>query len=76
MPKETRQASADEIEVTPAMEMAGMLALDKYDPDFNDRETAARVYREMEVVRRGIGAKACSDVQPPELPFQSNDQDR
>jgi hypothetical protein len=73
----TRQASAEDIEVTLAMEMAGMLALDAYDPDFNDRETAVRVYRDMERVRRATRAraKACSGARPSEPLSQSIDRD-
>jgi hypothetical protein len=67
-----RQASADEIAVTPAMEMAGMLELDGYDPEFNDRETVVAVYRAMEMVRRTGPAGACSDARLPERPGQSS----
>jgi hypothetical protein len=44
--QEARQAS-DEIEVTPEMIEAGALALLHFDPGWNDRETAIRVFRAM-----------------------------
>jgi hypothetical protein len=50
-----RQASGDDdgIEVTPEMVEAGVEALYGFDPGFTDPETAARVYRAMEMARRG-----------------------
>jgi hypothetical protein len=44
----SRQAS-DEIEVTPEMIEAGVLALLHFDPGWNDAETAVRVFRAMKV---------------------------
>jgi hypothetical protein len=65
------QASADEIEVTPEMVRAGVLALLHFDPGWNDDETALRVYRAMEEVRR---SEACSGDRRLCQPSESSDQ--